>query len=245
MRHPAASVAYVLMLPLSIVAADEVREMPRTPQELARLRIVHQVAGFKNTGVFVSYGELLAASGLKAVTFGHRLTAPGALPDAAADVQDLVAHVRAQADALGIDADRLAVWVFSGGGPLLSPFLKDAPPYVRAIVSYYAIQDLEGLPPEALPGLDADTRRRFSPLAQLAASTSTPPILVARAGRDDAVFNDTIDRFVQEALRRNVALEVMNHPSGRHAFDILDDDPRSREVIGRTIEFLKTRLLLD
>jgi hypothetical protein len=47
---------------------------------------------------------------------------------------------------------------------------------------------------------------------------------------------------VQEALARNVSIEVMNHPQGRHGFDILDDNPRSREIIGRAIEFLKARL---
>jgi len=57
---------------------------------------------FKNTRVFVSYGELLAASGLKVLAFGHRFTAP-AVRDASGDVQDLVLHVREQANTLGID----------------------------------------------------------------------------------------------------------------------------------------------
>jgi hypothetical protein len=34
----------------------------------------------------------------------------------------------------------------------------------------------------------------------------------------------------------------MNHPTGRHGFDILDDDARSREIIARTLDFLKARL---
>jgi dienelactone hydrolase len=198
-------------------------------------------ASFKNTGVFVSYGEMLAASGLTAVTFNHRFTAPDAVRDAAGDVQDLVRHVREQADTLGIDQDRLAVWVFSGGGPFLSPFLKDSPPHVRCIVSYYALLDLEALPAEATPGVDAETRRELSAVRHI--STSAPAILVARAGRDNEAFNDSIDRFVQQALRGNVALELINHPTGRHAFDILDDDPRSRAVIARTVEFLRAHLL--
>ena len=50
------------------------------------------------------------------------------------------------------------------------------------------------------------------------------------------------DRFVQEALARNAPIDVLNHPEGRHGFDILDDDDRSREVIARTLEFLRARL---
>jgi len=201
-------------------------------------------ASFKNTGVFKSYGELLAASGITAVAFGHRFTEPAAARRASEDVQDLVRHVRAQAEVLGIDKDRLAVWAFSAGGPFLSPFLEEPPPYVRGLISYYAILDLEALPIEALPGVDAETRRELSPLRHLSSSTAAlPPMLIARAGRDNTAFNDSIDRFVQQALAKNVSLDFLNHPTGPHAFDILDDSPRSREIIARTVQFLRTHLL--
>ena len=55
--------------------------------------------------------------------------------------------------------------------------------------------------------------------------------------------NSAIDRFARQALEANAALELINHPEGRHAFDILDDDARSREIIARTVEFLKAQLL--
>ena len=69
-----------------------------------------------------------------------------------------------------------------------------------------------------------------------------PPVLVARAGLDHPSLNATIDRFIAAALARNAPLEAMNHPDGRHGFDILDDDPRTREIAARTIEFLRTHL---
>jgi hypothetical protein len=47
---------------------------------------------------------------------------------------------------------------------------------------------------------------------------------------------------VGRALAVNVSLDLLNHPAGRHGFDILDDDARSREVIARTIDFLRARL---
>ena len=46
-----------------------------------------------------------------------------------------------------------------------------------------------------------------------------------------------------KSLERNVSLELLNHESGRHGFDILDDDDRSREILSRTLAFLKSRLL--
>jgi hypothetical protein len=61
-------------------------------------------------------------------------------------------------------------------------------------------------------------------------------------GLDHPLLNNATDRFVQEGLAKNVTLEAMNHPGGRHGFDIIDDDARSREIIARTLEFLKARL---
>ena len=40
-------------------------------------------------------------------------------------------------------------------------------------------------------------------------------------------------------------LDLLDHPEGRHGFDILDDDDRSREIVGRTFDFLRRRLVLD
>jgi len=185
-------------------------------------------ASAKNMGVFLSYGEMLAAAGLGAVTFSHRFYGASALADAAGDVEAAVAYVRSHAEELGIDRDRVALWAFSGGGPFLSQSLRERWPFVRAIVAYYAVLDLQVPAPGAESGITDETRRELSPLHHLATGgEQTPP---------------TIDRFVQEALARNASLELMTHPAGQHAFDILDDDDRSREIIARTLDFLKRRL---
>src|SRR5512139_2257008 len=90
--------------------------------------------GAKDMGVFVSYGELLAASRFVAVTFDHRFLAPERLVDAAGDVADAVAYVRENARALGTDPERLAIWAFSGGGLFLAASLRARPPWLRAVV---------------------------------------------------------------------------------------------------------------
>jgi acetyl esterase/lipase len=200
-------------------------------------------ASAKNMGVFLSYGELLAASGLTAVTFSHRFYGASAIADAAGDVAAAVDYVRGHAEELGIDRDRVSLWAFSGGGPLLSQPLRERWPFVRAIVAYYAVLDLQVLPPGAASGITSETRREFSPVHHLAAAgENMPSLLVARAGRDNPWLNATIDRFVAEALARNVPLELMTHPAGQHGFDVLDDDGRSREIIARTLDFLKDHL---
>jgi acetyl esterase/lipase len=196
--------------------------------------------GAKNMGVFLSYGELLAASGFVAVSFDHRFLAPERLPDAGSDVADLVAHVRANAASLGIDPDRLALWAFSGGGPFLAAPLRERPAWLRAVVAYYAVLDLQEPAPGADSGIGTELRRTFSAVLGLGEDArSAPPLLVARAGLDHPWLNAGIDRFVTAATARGATLDLLSHPEGRHGFDILDDDDRSRQIIRRTLEFLR------
>jgi acetyl esterase/lipase len=198
--------------------------------------------GIKEWGVFVSHGQLAAASGMVGITFHHRFFSPELAPEADKDVADLVAYVRKNAGDLGVDRERIALWAFSGGGPFLARWIAEPPEYVRALVAYYAVLDIR----EPLGGhpdkLSRDTRARLSPVAQLAASTRPVPMLIARAGQDDPRLNATLDAFVAEALKQNLPFEVLNHPDGRHGFDILDDDARSREILARTLAFLKANL---
>ncbi|HKQ16094.1 MAG TPA: dienelactone hydrolase family protein [Steroidobacteraceae bacterium] len=173
-------------------------------------------------GVFVSYGELVAASGLVGVTFNHRLFGLTDYERARSDVAAAIEYVRSHAAELNVDADRIALWYFSGGGPLLTPMLRDRPDYVRCLLAFYAyLQPAE---------------------AQVRAKSAGVPIFIARAGLDQPMINETIDRFVPEALAGNAALDLMNHSSGRHGFDILDDDDRSREIIARAVAFAQAHV---
>ena len=67
------------------------------------------------------------------------------------------------------------------------------------------------------------------------------PIFIARAGRDSAAINRSVQTMVRNAIAANAFFEIMNHPDGRHGFDVRDDVDRSREIIARTFAFIKTR----
>jgi hypothetical protein len=55
-------------------------------------------------------------------------------------------------------------------------------------------------------------------------------------------MDDSIDRFIREAISKNVALSFANHPQGVHSFDSQNDDNRSREIIRSAIAFMKANL---
>ena len=64
----------------------------------------------------------------------------------------------------------------------------------------------------------------------------------AKAGLDRAVINDAIDAYAAAVGDREPRLRVVTHPAGRHAFDVIDDDATSRQIIASAIEFMSSHL---
>jgi acetyl esterase/lipase len=177
-----------------------------------------------------------------AVTFDHRYHGWGALDQAAGDVDAAVRYVRENADSFQLDPDRLALWAFSGAGVLLSPYLRQRPAYVRALAAYYPIFDLADFR-DVGKELTDDLVERYSPAAAIGARGGRiPPLFLGRAGQDSPRLTQGVDRFVQAALAANLPLALMNHPGGRHGFDVLDDDLFTRTILARTLDFLKACL---
>jgi acetyl esterase/lipase len=199
-----------------------------------------------------SWGRIAAASGMVGVVLDHRMNTNDVVDQAGGDLLDAVAHVRAHAGEYGLDPDRLCVAFYSAGGPISSVVLRRATPYVRCVVLYYPYLDLEHLSRTTpfrgpLPVARIDSLRGYSPRAALArGADSLPPIFLARAGRDAIPFlNESVDRFVAEALRRNVVLDLVNHASGVHGFDIETRDERTRDIIAQTLRFARRHLGLE
>jgi acetyl esterase/lipase len=193
----------------------------------------------KGWGVFASYGQLVAASGFIGIAFNHRYYGLEYLETAQSDIQDLLSYVREHADQFCLANDHISLWVFSGGGPLVSWVLREAPPYIRALVLYYTMLDTKPRPQGTLATVPDEKLAEFSAVAQVQnLKREIFPIFIARAGLDRSALNETIDRFVQVALSKNVTLDVSNHARGRHGFDLLDDE-RSRQIIQHTIDFLR------
>jgi dienelactone hydrolase len=154
-----------------------------------------------------------------------------------------VAHVRYIAPALGVNPEQLGLWAFSGGGPFLATSLRERPAWLRAVVAYYAVLDLQQPRSGDASGMSAEWRRTYSAVDALGQNARLPPpIFVARAAVDDPWLNGTIDRFVQKGLTEGATLDVLSHSTGRHSFDILDNDARSKQIIRRTIDFLRDAL---
>jgi acetyl esterase/lipase len=197
----------------------------------------------KDWGVYTTWGRLIAASGFVGVAFTHRLEYPNkSLENAAQDVTAAINYVRANADKYNIDKDRICLIAYSAGGPILSLAMRGDMPYVRCLVGFYAFMDIQQS--DYQKAETPETVKAFSPITYLQKDASKiPPMFIGRAGRDEVpTMDDSIDRFVNEALAKNIALTLMNHPQGVHGFDNQNDDERSREIIRSAIAFIQIHL---
>lgn len=203
---------------------------------------------WRDAGVYNSYGRLLAATGFTAIAFSKRYSrGPAGTLCGAEDLRSLVDYLDAHAAELSVDKSRKATWSFSAGGLLMALALRESSWNTRAVICFYCVADVnvktwsnvEGVTPEALQR----AVEKLSPLGEIRNGIHAfPAIFVGRAGLDSEALNQTIDSFSAAGLSKNLSIEVMNHPTGRHGFDILDPNDRSREIIRRALEFLGEHL---
>jgi acetyl esterase/lipase len=192
---------------------------------------------FKEMGSTTSWARLMAASGVAAISYENR--------DPSADLDALLRHVRANAPRLGIDGTRLGLWASSGNAPLaLGALMNGTVPAPRCAALLYPFTlDRAGHTAVA----DAARAFRFAHPAAGMSAADLPldaPIFIARAGRDENPgLNETLDRFVTDALARNLPIAVANHPEGAHAFDLSDEGETSRRIIDAVLSFLAASLL--
>jgi acetyl esterase/lipase len=80
----------------------------------------------KDMGAYRSWGRLIAAQGMVAVTFTHRLRWPiSQLNEPAADVRAAIDFARANASKFNANPARMCIAAYSAGGPLLTVALQD------------------------------------------------------------------------------------------------------------------------
>jgi len=191
---------------------------------------------FKEAEFCIGWGRLLAASGLVAITYTNR--------EPEADLHALLHYVRRNAGALDIDEHRMGVLAFSGNVPLaLSVLMQDGREQVKcAVLQNGYMLDLDG----ATGVADAAGQWKFVNASAGKSVDDLPPdlpLFIARAGQDAMPgLNDALDRFIAHALTRNLPVTFVNHRTGPHAFDILDDSELSREVIRRMLAFVRFHL---
>lgn len=179
----------------------------------------------RDWGLYKDYGRIIAASNLVAVIPDKRYEGQQSMEHGAQDTLDLVAHLRQNATAYGIDPKRICLWTFSAGGSLAQVGLDPANG-IACVVAYYGLG-------QAGPRI-----------AMQQHAATMPPMLLVRAGRDNAPLNNAIDVFAGAALASNAPVTVLNYPKGLHAFEVEDFRAETREAanVTETARILRTTI---
>ena len=180
----------------------------------------------RDSGVFLGYGALAAASGLVGITFDHRLHSDMHYPQAADDVVAVVERTRAL-DV--VDPDRIVLWFFSGGGALAASWLRDAPSWLRGIAWTYPVL----APPPDWPG----DGPRFDAVMAVAAHPALPKLLV-RVGDEYPFIAPTQDAFVAAARDVGASLDVLDIPHAVHGFEVQAYDAGYRATVDQAMDWV-------
>ncbi|MBL3671191.1 dienelactone hydrolase family protein [Streptomyces sp. M2CJ-2] len=178
----------------------------------------------------VGYARLAAAMGMVGVTLDHRLHDVADYERATADVTAAVELVRTDPR---VDADRVALWFFSGGGLLTADWLTKPPAWLRCLAASYPI--LAPLPNWGLTG------SRFRP-ARAVAHAGTLPVVLLRAGRETPEIAATVEAFVTAAKDCGAHLELIDVPNGHHGFETLDAPEETRPALRHAMRSVVTHL---
>jgi dienelactone hydrolase len=116
-------------------------------------------------------------------------------------------------------------------------------PTVLCQVSFYGPMDLRTDGSRTAPGIANELLAEYSPITHLEQrGAGMPPLLIAKAALDRPGINDTIDAFVERATALGAPVELEVHEEGRHAFDVIDEGERSRQIIHRAIDYMRAHL---
>lgn len=165
-----------------------------------------------NWRAYTDWARLCAVNGLIAVNYQSRQGR------AFIDSEDLITYVRNNAGALNIDADRIGLWTCSANtGVGLPIMMQPDRTYIKCGVVYYGS-------------------------AQLQTMRTDLPILYVRSGLDGTQINTGIEYTIRHMTEVECDLTFVHYAEAQHAFDILDDTERSRQVIRQTLEFFTYNL---
>jgi acetyl esterase/lipase len=182
----------------------------------------------------------LADRGYVVFDVDYRLAPPPRWEDAARDVADAVAWVRAHAGRFAVDPHRVALIGWSAGGhlALLTAYrAADAKHRVQAVAAFYPITDLRTAVHGARPRWaereadtqlhaflggpvadHADAARVASPIAH--ADKGVPPTFLTHGTNDQLVHVDHSDALAAALRHVGADHQLVRLPGSNHAFDL-------------------------
>ncbi|MEU8921971.1 alpha/beta fold hydrolase [Kitasatospora sp. NPDC048545] len=199
--------------------------------------------GPRDWPLYTGYARLTASRGAVGAVVEHGLHGPADHPAAAAHVAEAIDLLRADPR---VDADRVAVWFFSGSGPLLAELLGAPAPWLRCVAATYPV--LVPPPPSsqsqsqsASSSPCAGAERRFRPAAALAGAGRLPVVLT-RVGREAPDVAGAVNGFLAAARTHGTPVRLVDVPHGVHGFDCDEPTGESRAAVEEAVRAVLAHL---
>lgn len=184
--------------------------------------------------LYRDYGRLSANRGFAGVVFNHRSTGQGKNAAAArSDLKTMVEWLKNKQEELGLDAEKIIIWSFSGAAYVgLNWILRENPEAIKAYIAYYAV--LEGREEgESAIAIVKNREPGSSP------GVKNVPILIAKAEQDMIKRSPkAADELKAAADDKGLPVTVIGHSSS-HGFDGYSKTDETIEIIDRTLEFIR------
>jgi len=206
----------------------------------------------------IEFGTFFAENGFVAASVNYALRSAGKFPVNLQDCKNGIRYLRAHAQELGIDPDRIAVMGGSAGGHLAlmvaytadDPALSPAQPYpdvsdkVKAVVDFYGITDIGGRKqtdadgkPTELRGMDEEGKAVFGPDEQGWKKASPishirrdlPPTLIVHGKRDTTVDRDQSQLLADALKKAGAEVELVWLQKAGHSFSLRHEKPKDRK----------------
>ena len=220
--------------------------------------------GDKRQAREIEFGMTLAKNGFVAASINYALRSDGKFPLNLQDCKNGVRYLRAHADELGIDPNRISVMGGSAGGhlALLVAYTADqsnlAPsqPYpgvsdkVSSVVDFYGVSNLatrketdpNGKPLKIEP-LDSTTKSIFGSTPQdwKKASPITyvkrdvPPTLILHGKKDTTVDSDQSQELADALKKVGATYEIIWLPNAPHSFSFQYAVPKSKKPLEKDV----------
>lgn len=184
-------------------------------------------AELKDLGQYVSWGQLVAASGMIGIAYETDY------PDD--DLDAVLSYLRGSGTELGIDSARIGLFACSGNTltalGALAAKRADYRDSIRCgvifypVISYFMNTGEEVMPAPFKRELRADL-----------------PIFMVTVGKDRPEWKEAVSTFLSNVEGKGYPLEVAHYEQGVHGFDTDQDTDASRAHISHALAFLKDKL---
>jgi hypothetical protein len=184
-------------------------------------------AKLKDIGQYVSWGQLVAASGMIGVAYETDY------PDD--DIDAVLGFILKNGSNLGMDSRRIALFACSGNtmtalGALAAKDAAYRSSLRCGVVMYPVISYFMNTGDDVLP---APFKRQLR---------DDVPIFMVTIGNERPEWKDAVSTFLAGARERAYPIEVSHFEQGVHGFDTDMDNDESRALIARSLAFMKDKL---